>query len=199
MPFRPKPGVVVETTEFNGYTYRRYPNSPNPAHKRYFGRAGHRLHRDVWIYFNGKIPSGYQIHHIDGDAGNNNIANLECIPFKKHREKHAEEYISRGKSEKQISHLAVIREKAKEWHRSDEGRAWHRQHVFTSMRAEDKPKPYSKSHYTGVCEWCGSPFEAKSPKKTTCSIRCVERKSKFVCGKISKAHPYYASRIQSDS
>jgi len=198
MVFQPKEGVIVEVVKFNGVKYRRYPNSTNPAHRRYFARAGHRLHRDVWIFFKGPIPKGYQIHHIDGNTGNNDISNLECMPFKEHRAKHADEYSARGKSEKRLSHLASIREKTKEWHRSDEGRAWHRQNAYTSMRAEGAPKPYSKSHYTGICEWCGSFFEAKSPKKTMCSIQCVDRKSKFVCGKIHNAHPYYASRLQPD-
>jgi hypothetical protein len=33
-------------------------------------------HNAVWIYFNGKIPAGYEVDHIDTDALNNKIENL---------------------------------------------------------------------------------------------------------------------------
>lgn len=45
-------------------------------------------HKEVWIKQNGPIPSGYVIHHIDGDVKNNNIDNLECLDKSIHRLKH---------------------------------------------------------------------------------------------------------------
>ena len=38
-----------------------------------------KAHRVVWTYFNGLIPDGQVINHIDGNKKNNNIANLECV------------------------------------------------------------------------------------------------------------------------
>lgn len=38
--------------------------------KRYF------IHRIVWSYFNGDIPDGYEIDHIDCNKSNNSISNL---------------------------------------------------------------------------------------------------------------------------
>ena len=199
MAFPKKDGLFVEEIFFNGFTYRRYPNSPNPAHRRYFGRAGHRLHRDVWEFHNGPIPDGMQIHHIDGNTANNDISNLECVSFEDHRAKHEEDYVQRGKSAKQIEHLAKIRSKASDWHKSEAGREWHRQNAVNSLRKEGAPKPYSKSHYTGTCEWCGTGFEAKSSKKTMCSVSCVDQKSKYMRGRSRYVHPYYSARLQSDS
>jgi sugar lactone lactonase YvrE len=43
-----------------------------------------RLHRYVWEFYNGKIPEGYQIHHKDKDKSNNDISNLELMPFSAH-------------------------------------------------------------------------------------------------------------------
>lgn len=198
MAFKSDGSVVVESVFFNGYKYNRYPESKNPAHRRYFARAGHRLHRDVWEYHNGPIPEGYQIHHVDGDTANNDIANLECMPRKRHREEHAAAYAERGRSEKQVAHLAAIRASATEWHRSEEGREWHKEHAQRTLRRPGAAKPYSKSRYQGACEWCGSPFEARSPRKTLCSNKCACAKSKYLLGKIRKPHQYFASRLQHD-
>jgi hypothetical protein len=33
---------------------------------------------------NGKIPSGFDIHHIDCNRENNSIENLECLPKAEH-------------------------------------------------------------------------------------------------------------------
>ena len=198
MAFPRKDGVAVETVVFNGYKYNRYPSSKNPAHRRYFSRTGHRLHRDVWEFHNGPIPDGHQIHHVDGDTGNNDIANLECLAFKAHRAEHHEGYVERGKTNKQLAHLSKIQEMAKEWHKSDAGREWHRKNAYNTIQKEGAPKPYSKSHYTGICDWCGTPFEAKSPQKTNCSSVCVSQKSKYLQGKRCLPHPHYAARLQHD-
>ena len=37
------------------------------------------VHRYVYEAFNGKIPEGYTIDHIDQNPQNNNIDNLQCI------------------------------------------------------------------------------------------------------------------------
>jgi hypothetical protein len=34
------------------------------------------IHSIVWIFFQGKIPKGLQINHIDGDKKNNRLKNL---------------------------------------------------------------------------------------------------------------------------
>jgi len=36
------------------------------------------LHRAIWIYHNGDIPSGMHIDHLDGNPSNNKIENLRC-------------------------------------------------------------------------------------------------------------------------
>jgi len=39
-------------------------------------RSPKRAHRVIWEMYNGQIPKGMQIDHIDGDCANNRMANL---------------------------------------------------------------------------------------------------------------------------
>lgn len=39
----------------------------------------YKTHRVVWELFNGPIPEGLVIDHIDGDKHNNKISNLRCV------------------------------------------------------------------------------------------------------------------------
>ena len=46
------------------------------------GKVKHEfVHRSIWKAFNGDIPEGYTINHIDCNKENNNLDNLECISF----------------------------------------------------------------------------------------------------------------------
>lgn len=57
----------------------------------YYGKTkGDRtlLHRDVWEHFNGKIPEGYDVHHINENKHDNRIENLECIGKAEHTRLH---------------------------------------------------------------------------------------------------------------
>lgn len=69
-----------EFTHFNGFKYTLRNNG-------YFGKTTQKrtlLHRDVYEFYNGEIPEGYDIHHIDEDKTNNKIENLMCLPKSEH-------------------------------------------------------------------------------------------------------------------
>lgn len=36
-------------------------------------------HRCVWVWFNGDIPEGFEVNHIDANRSNNHIENLEIV------------------------------------------------------------------------------------------------------------------------
>lgn len=69
---RPKPKPYVE---FNG---RKFTVGVNGYYRATEGDRG-LLHRAVWESTKGRIPDGFDIHHIDHDKTNNDIANLECL------------------------------------------------------------------------------------------------------------------------
>lgn len=45
-------------------------------------------YRKIYEVKNGKIPKGYEIHHIDGNRKNNSIENLICVSILEHYEIH---------------------------------------------------------------------------------------------------------------
>ena len=47
------------------------------------------LHRYVWETERGKIPEGYDIHHLDENKQNNIVDNLECLPKAEHTKRYS--------------------------------------------------------------------------------------------------------------
>lgn len=111
---------------------------------------GKRLHRYVWEYWNGDIPVGYHIHHIDENKANNNINNLQLIAHRKHIKKHGK-YRAIEDTEWFVNFHAKGIEKAKEWHKSEEGSEWHKEHYENV-----KDKLHEKMEFS--CEQCKMDF-----------------------------------------
>lgn len=150
------PSAVV----FDGILYRllsrgRYYLSQSTTNE---GRKGAKgLHVAIWEYFSGqKVPKGYEIHHKDGNPLNNDFDNLECLSRSEHRK------TFNGKTERVRKHLDEVRHLASEWHRSEAGRAWHREH-------SRQPKSRTKEC---VCLCCGQHFLSKRRDSKFCSRKC---------------------------
>lgn len=95
---------VWEILRTHGYDLRRKKQLPFIEHegKRYtpdddgYYRCTERdrnifLHRVIWEQYNGSIPNGYQIHHINGDKSDNRISNLECLGASEHKKLHCKQ------------------------------------------------------------------------------------------------------------
>lgn len=123
-----------------------------------------RLHRHVWTYHNGTIPKGYEVHHIDEDKSNNDISNLQLLTKAEHMRLHSNKRAAMhyDRIVKNLNENA--RPKATEWHKSDEGRAWHKEH-YESM----KDSLYEKTET--VCEQCNDVFDGISHSRF-CSNKC---------------------------
>ena len=47
-----------------------------------------KKYRKIWETFYGPIPSGFEIHHIDGNKHNNSLENLKCVSIQEHYDIH---------------------------------------------------------------------------------------------------------------
>jgi hypothetical protein len=160
---------VVDRVEFNGIVFRRYPDGVGASERNYFVPDGRhrkqgvgRLHQEIWKDRHGPIPKGWHVHHRDGNPLNNDIDNLEALPGEEHVSRHG---LDRGLTGEHLAHLERIRPLAAEWHRSEEGRAWHVEHGRAVFGDRD--------FVTGVCECCGASYETNTPWLARfCSNRC---------------------------
>lgn len=181
--------MVDEIIIFNGVEYKLLSNGKyylSQSTSNEGRRHAKSLHVAIWEYHNGTtVPKGYEIHHKDGDSFNNDISNLECITIKEHRNLHT----TKG-SKKQEAHLDSIRPLSKEWHSSEEGLNWHREHAKKSILSAPQ-----KEH---VCIVCGKTFTTRFHNSRFCSHNCeskyaYEQTAKYVtkncviCGKEFQA------------
>ena len=181
---------------FNGYKFRKDLKTGYylSTRKTDTGRA-ERLHRYVWRFYNGDIPDGYNVHHVDEDKANNEIENLLLLPKGEHSSLHGNERWKR-EPDKMIENLienAIPASKA--WHASEEGRKWHSSH---SRQIIDNLKPQ-----TYICEYCHKEYKAfPTGRHRFCSGACSSasrRKSgvdneKRVCAVCGKE--FYVSKYK---
>lgn len=163
---------------FGGIEFRRMGGSCNyylSYSRNYKDRKGAKgLHVVIWEHHSGSnVPDGYEIHHVDGDTFNCEFSNLECISKSIHRS-----LPKKLDMDKVRENLARIRPKASEWHRSEEGRAWHREHAKTIA---------AKIFYERECSCieCGKKFTAKKKAKY-CGSLCGNRARAKVKARVYK-------------
>lgn len=127
------------------------------------------LHRYVWEKEHGSIPNGFEVHHIDGNAENNELDNLTLMTVQEHREHHAKELSQERRDFMRKNLNEKARPAAVAWHKSDDGRAWHKEH-YEGM----KHLLHKKGEFT--CECCGVSFIAVDSKSNRfCSNACKSK------------------------
>lgn len=159
---------------FNGVTYRlmgsgKYYLSQSTSNAGRVGAKG--LHVAIWEYYSGEtVPPGYCVHHRDGNPYNNDFENLECVERSKHLSEHARRNLENPDyAEKNKRDLRIAQERAKEWHCSDEGREWHREHT---MRSLAKAWAFREER---VCLVCGKPYIARTSRSKYCCNSCQQK------------------------
>lgn len=112
-----------------------------------------RRNRAIWFYFNGEIPEGFIVNHIDEDKRNNSITNLNLLTIDQNnkwgtRGKRAGEAISKAKKgiipkanpPKEVYQLSLEGEIIKIWSSASElGRNGYNQGWVSQCCRESKP------------------------------------------------------------
>ena len=114
-------------------------------------------HRVIWFYFNGEIPQGYEINHIDEDKTNNSLSNLELLT--------RVENVRYGTRTKRAAITNSIIQK---------GRKFTKEHIEKIALAKSKP----------ILQYN---LETKEPIKKWQSSRQVERELGFSSSTVGKA------------
>lgn len=190
-----------EVIRHNGINFRRYPDSKNWADRAYFTppiyarkRGVRRLHEELWIAANGSIPDGHDIHHADGDSLNNDIANLICLTVADHQALHVDDRSGHYRAPTSAAIAAAAR-----WHRSEQGREWHSQHLKQRWEGHEA-RPVE-------CERCRTVFQTRKMGSAArfCSNACksawrresgadAERRACAVCGTEFATNRYSKAR-----
>lgn len=192
----------MDTQYFNGYRFTLCKNG------KYYrcAKLKKNMHRYVWEYYNGEIPEGFDVHHIDFDRSNNDISNLQLLSKDEHRKLHSEALTDKQRRWRRDNLNDVARPKALEWHGSKEGKKWHAEHI-KKMREEGKLD--KKETYT--CEFCGKQFEQVARKgHKFCSGSCHQKYRRrngldneericVVCGKTFSVNKSRATQTCSKS
>lgn len=160
-----------------------------PGRKR---RYPMRIHHYVWQKYNGPIPEGCHVHHIDGNKDNNDISNLELMTVHDHTSYHASQHTDYAREHM----LNEVLPKAVEWHKSEASKDFH------VMQYENVTKDIWMAPVTKTCEVCGKEYtvnHASAKKSKYCSNNCKatarrrrgDDKIPFTCPICGKAYMKY--------
>lgn len=165
--------------EFNGVRFYWKPEGYFKSDRVRHG--GVAMHRYVWEFHNGKIPSGFHVHHKDSNKGNNNIANLELLAASEHSLLHAPRNKWVG-SEENANQLRSAGEKSKAWHASKEGLDWHSKHGARTWK--------DREWLPVKCFECGREFFSPFPSRAKyCDNNCKSRASRRAKGETVGVRP----------
>ena len=160
---------------FNGRLYYLRESQGYYYSPRKDGSGLDMLHRMVFIHYNGEIPKGYCIHHKDGNKGNNDISNLECVKRSEHSHYHGVNAPEELAEFRKRNLEENARPAANIWHGSAEGREWHKQH-YEQM----KDKLYEEVEC--VCVVCGKTFTAHQKTGSKCCSKACRAKERRMSG-----------------
>lgn len=134
------------------------------------GRKKVLLHRAIWEFYNGEIPEGYCVHHLDGNTQNNDISNLGIMENSKHCSVHSKiKWLNEEYREQQTKNLDKARILASKWHKSSEAKEFHKRIGKLSWE--------NKKLYTKNCEYCGKEYQTPFPTRSHyCERKCNLRR-----------------------
>lgn len=191
---------------FEGYTFRRDKKTGYYlSSKKIKNGKRIRLHVYVWEYINKQeVPEGFEVHHKDLNKFNNEPENLVALSPEEHAEIHKKVLTEEQRQELARRLDEKARPKAAEWHRSKEGRKWHKKHAIEIAEKYKKgSEAWESVAVEYVCDFCGKTFKTKrnAHKNHFCSNNCksryrtrsgldnIQKECEF-CGEIFETNKY---------
>lgn len=178
---------------FQGKRY--YLDRTNGYYKRIERNHPQYLHRAVYSAFKGHIPEGWQVHHADGNKGNNEPQNLNLVTDEEHHRIHAEQMSLEDKRRRVRNVVDNAMPQAKAWHRSEAGHEWHKRQFEANRESLIHDAEFK-------CETCGKVFVARAVGTNRfCSGNCKaawrrhsgidnEQRSCSICGRAYVTNKY---------
>lgn len=143
------------------------------------------IHQIVWSHFNGEIPEGFVIHHVDGNPSNNTLGNLQLVTKAEHERIH----ILNGTKLEHKKQIFICEMCGHEYLSMANCGS-----KYCSDKCRNKARFRNAPLITKVCEICGQEFSTKSKRAKTCSRKCAallrwgdehtETRTCPVCGKV---------------
>lgn len=154
---------------FNGFYFRQTRDG-------HFVSSNQPIHRAVWSYYNGEIPDGYHIHHIDGNKANNAVENLQCLTATEHSQLHNPP--KRGT--RLVKKMFVCQNCGREYEAFDAG-----VNRFCSADCRTQYEENQARTIAKICPYCGKEFKTRHANAECCSHSCAskllhERKNKRI-------------------
>lgn len=161
-----------------------------------------RLHIYVWEYYNGPVPKGCHIHHKDFNKYNNDISNLVCLTVAEHNRIHAENMTEERREKLRKNMNKNARPAAIKWHKSEEGREWHRKQYENSLGKYEQEKVEKE------CLVCSAKYmvgKNSAYKSKFCSNKCKSKYRRLLgvdniekicigCGRVYKVNKYHTEQ-----
>jgi len=133
----------------------------------YLNSSNHvRLHVFVWEQANCKVPKGYHVHHDNGDKNDNRLINLRLMSRREHIILHGKNLTAEEREWRRRNLAEKARPKASDWHRSEEGRKWHKE------QARQLSKKMLAQKIEHICTVCGKHYFSHHHDGKFCSPNC---------------------------
>jgi len=111
----------------------------------------YQVHRLVWNVFNGEIPDGYHIHHIDENPQNNHLDNLALMPSNEHLKMHK---TGKHRSKETKQKMSISKKGCIPWNKGKQMSDEQKQKLTgkkRSLESRQKMSIAAKARYEKIC------------------------------------------------